>query len=75
MRVVLVALAALVVLVLNLYALTNLIKLYIDNIKFIGDLYNVLNIKLNIFYNLYTKARITKDKYNVAFSTILYSKI
>ena len=48
--------------------------MYNNELKFSGNLYDVLNIKLNIFYNLYKKTSITKDKYTTAFSTMLRGK-
>ncbi|KAF1828044.1 hypothetical protein BDW02DRAFT_513458, partial [Decorospora gaudefroyi] len=55
-------------------ALTNLSKLYNNKLRFTRDLYNVFNLKLNIFYNLCTKARVTIDYYSTTFSTILRGK-
>jgi len=42
--------------------------------KFAGDLYDVLNIKLNIFYNLCTKAGAQESQYAIAFDTMLKGK-
>jgi hypothetical protein len=42
-------------------ALTDLSKLYNDELRFTGDLHDVFNLKLNIFYDLCTKAGVTTD--------------
>lgn len=55
-------------------ALTDLAKLYNNDMKFTGDLHDVLNIKLNIFYDTCQKVGITEDKYDTAFATMLLGK-
>jgi len=59
----------------GIHALTNLAKLYNDDMKFTGDLHDVLNIKLNIFYDLYTKAGVNESNYATAFGTMLKGKV
>ncbi len=54
--------------------LTDLAKLYSDDQKFNGDLYDVLNLKLNIFYDLCAKAGVPPDQYNTAFAIMLRGK-
>ena len=52
--------------------LTELMKLYSDQEKkFSGELYNILNSKLCIFYNCYQKVRLEPDQYYNAYSIML----
>ncbi len=52
--------------------LTNLTKLYYsDDSKYRGEMYDVLNTKLQIFYDYYNKAGIRQQHYYYAFSIIL----
>ena len=51
--------------------LTDLIKLYGDDKKYTGELYDILNIKLLIFYNCCRKVGLPEDQYHNAFSTML----
>ncbi|KAF1828306.1 hypothetical protein BDW02DRAFT_652134 [Decorospora gaudefroyi] len=52
----------------------DLSKLYTDDHKFSGDRYDVLNLKLTIFYELCGKVGIEPDRYKMAFSTMLRGK-
>ena len=52
-------------------ALTDLAKLYNDEMKFSGSLYDVLTVKLRIFYDTCAKVGIAPAQYYLAFSTIL----
>ena len=58
----------------NARALTDLAKLYTDDQKFSGDRYDVLNLKLTIFYELCGKVGIEPDRYKMAFATMLRGK-
>ena len=52
--------------------LIKLIKLYLDQKKrFNRELYNILNLKLRIFYNCYQKVKLEHDQYYNAYSIIL----
>jgi len=52
--------------------LTNLTKLYYnDDSKYGGEMYNVLNTKLQIFYDYYNKAGIWQQHYYHAFFIML----
>jgi hypothetical protein len=51
--------------------LTDLTKLYSDDKKYTGELYDILNIKLLIFYDCCRKVRLPEDQYHDAFSTML----
>ena len=64
--------------------LTDLMKIYNNNNKkYGGKLYDILDIKLQVFYNCYNKVRLPKDQYHNAFlvmlkdcaSTFYYSRI
>jgi hypothetical protein len=55
-------------------ALTDLSKLYNDELRFTEDLHDVFNLKLNIFHDLCTKAGVTTDQYSTAFGTMLRGK-
>jgi hypothetical protein len=64
--------------------LTDLIKTYNDNDKkYSGELYDILDIKLQVFYDYYNKVRVPEDQYHNAFlvmlkdraSSFYYSKI
>ena len=58
----------------NARALTDLAKLYTDDQKFSGDRYDVLNLKLTIFYEICGKVGIEPDRYKMAFATMLRGK-
>jgi hypothetical protein len=50
----------------------NLFKLYqSNNKKYTKELYNILNIKLRVFYNCYKKVKLQKDQYYNTFSAML----
>src|SRR6266700_514568 len=52
--------------------LTELTKLYLDQEKkFSGELYDVLNLKLYIFYDCCQKVRIKSNQYYNTYSVIL----
>jgi hypothetical protein len=51
--------------------LTDLTKLYGDDKKYTGELYDILNTKLLIFYNCCRKVGLPEDQYHDAFSTML----
>ena len=51
--------------------LTKLIKLYNDEKKYEEKLYNILNIKLKIFYNNYNKINLILNQLQNAFSIML----
>jgi hypothetical protein len=52
--------------------LTELIKLYSDQEnKFSGELYDILNLKLHIFYDCCQKVEIEPDQYHNTYSVIL----
>ena len=55
----------------NTRPLTELTKLYNEDKKFGGELYDVLNSKLRIFYDSCKKAGIREDRYADAFSIML----
>lgn len=52
-------------------ALTDLAKLYNDEMKFSGSLYDVLAVKLRIFHDTCAKVGIAPAQYHLAFSTML----
>jgi hypothetical protein len=54
--------------------LTDFAKFYNNDLKFGGDYYDVLDIKLWVFYNLYDKAGIGPGYYHAAYNTMLKSK-
>jgi hypothetical protein len=50
----------------------DLFKLYqSDNKKYTKELYNILDIKLRVFYDCYKKVRLQKDQYYNAFLAML----
>jgi hypothetical protein len=50
----------------------DLFKLYqSDDKKYTRELYNILNIKLRVFYDCCKKVRLQKDQYYDAFSAML----
>ena len=52
--------------------LTDLIKFYTNNAKkYRGEVYNILNAKLQVFYNYYITVRVLKEQYYIAFLIIL----
>jgi hypothetical protein len=52
--------------------LTDLIKTYNDNNKkYSGELYDILNVKLQIFYDYYNKIGLPEDQYHNVFSLML----
>jgi hypothetical protein len=52
--------------------LTDLMKTYNDNNKkYGGELYDILNVKLQIFYNYCNKIGLPEDQYQNAFSLML----
>ena len=52
--------------------LTDLIKIYNDNNKkYGGELYDILDVKLQVFYNCYNKVRLPEDQYHNAFLVML----
>ena len=55
--------------------LTDLIKIYNNNNKYRGELYNILNIKLQVFYNCCNKVRLPKDQYYNTFSVMLKNHV
>jgi hypothetical protein len=53
----------------------DLFKLYqSDNKKYTKELYNILDIKLWVFYNCCKKVRLQKDQYYNTFSAMLKDK-
>jgi len=47
-------------------------KIYIsDNKKYSKEEYNILDIKLQVFYNCYTKVGLLKSQFHLAFSIML----
>jgi hypothetical protein len=52
--------------------LTDLIKIYSnDNKKYRGEEYDILDVKLQVFYNYCSKIRLPKTQYHHAYSIIL----
>jgi hypothetical protein len=51
--------------------LTDLMKIYNNNKKYGGELYNILNIKLQVFYNYCNKVGVPEDQYHNAFLVML----
>jgi hypothetical protein len=51
--------------------LVELAKLYSNEMKYTGEIYNILNVKLQIFYNCCRKIGIPKDQLHEAFSVML----
>ena len=52
--------------------LTEFIKLYLDQEKkFGGELYNILNLKLRIFYDCCQKVKLEPNQYYNTYSVIL----
>ena len=51
--------------------LVKLAKLYNDEMKFTGEIYDILDVKLQIFYNCSRKVRILKDQLYEAFAVML----
>jgi hypothetical protein len=54
--------------------LTDFAKLYNNDLKFGGNYYDVLNIKLRVFYDLCDKAGIDPGYYYAAYNTMLKGK-
>jgi hypothetical protein len=54
--------------------LTDLTKLYTDDLKFGGELYDVLDLKIQVFKNLCRKAGIPARGYHEAYDTMLKGK-
>jgi hypothetical protein len=54
--------------------LTNLNKLYTNELKFGGEFYDVLNAKLKVFYELCYKAGVIPENYNMAYGTMCKGK-
>jgi hypothetical protein len=47
-------------------------KFYTDNTKkYKGEVYNILNAKLQVFYNYYITVKVLKEQYYIAFSIML----
>ena len=56
--------------------LIKLIKLYLDQEKrFGGELYNILNSKLCIFYDCCQKVRLEPDQYYNTYSVMLKGRV
>lgn len=53
------------------HTLINLSELYTEEMKFNGGLYDVLNLKLKIFYDLCEKAGVASNRYHIALDTML----
>ena len=52
--------------------LIDLIKFYIDNAKkYKGEVYNILNTKLQVFYDCYIIVKVLKEQYYMAFPIML----
>ena len=52
--------------------LTDLIKIYNDNNKkYRGELYDILDVKLQVFYNCCNKVGLPEDQYHNAFLVML----
>ena len=51
--------------------ITDLAKLYNDNMRYDGEMYNILNMKLAIFYDCCRKVGLTSDQYHNAYSVML----
>ena len=51
--------------------LVKLARLYNDKMKFTGEIYNILDVKLQIFYNCCRKVGILKDQLHEAFAVML----
>jgi hypothetical protein len=54
--------------------LTDFAKFYNNDLKFGNNYYNMLNIKLRVFYDLYDKAGIGPEYYHAAYNTMLKGK-
>jgi hypothetical protein len=47
-------------------------KFYINNIKkYRGEVYDILNIKLQVFYNCYITVKVLEEQYYIAFPIML----
>ena len=52
--------------------LTDLMKFYTDDAKkYRGEVYNILNAKLQVFYDCYITVKVPKEQYYIAFPIIL----
>ena len=51
--------------------LIDLIKIYNNNNKYGGELYNIFNIKLQVFYDCCNKVGLPENQYHNAFSVML----
>jgi hypothetical protein len=54
--------------------LTNFAKFYNNDPEFGNNYYNMLNTKLQVFYDLYNKAGIGPGYYHAAYNIMLKSK-
>ena len=51
-------------------------KFYINNTKkYRGEVYNIFNIKLQIFYNCYITVKVLKEQYYIVFLIILKDQV
>ena len=51
-------------------------KFYTDNAKkYKGEVYNILNTKLQVFYNCYIIVRVPKEQYYIAFLIMLKDRV
>jgi len=51
--------------------ITDLAKIYNEDMKYSGELYDVINSKLQIFYDYYHKINLPKECHDKAFSIML----
>ena len=55
--------------------LANLIKIYVSNDKkYRGKEYDILDVKLQVFYNCYTKVGLAESQFYLAYLIILKGK-
>ena len=51
-------------------------KFYIDNTKkYKGELYDILNAKLQVFYNYYITVKVLEEQYYIVFLIILKDQV